>query len=364
MNAKNPSPASASGERLQKVLAAAGVASRRECEQWILDGRIEVDREIVTELGVRVDPDTQEIRVDGTAIKIRRRAYYLLNKPPGVVSTNSDPEGRPRVIDLIKSEDRLFPVGRLDRSSEGLILVTNDGDLANKLAHPRFGIHKTYLATVQGRPTAEQLQQLRDGVYFSDGKAKVVSVEIKKKLRDQTILEIVLDEGRNREIRRMLARVGHKVYQLKRIAIGCIHLDDTPSGAYRPLTRREIEGLGRLVARGRGGQSRPASGRPKRSAKTGRPPGKKKGRSAAKTPRGKQRRSELTSTPNTGLVIGGDVAEPASEKPPQRPAGAKKKAVGKRRAAGKSGGRPAKSDGRPAGQKRDKQKRTPRKKRR
>src|SRR6187402_1791420 len=149
------------GERLQKVLAAAGVGSRRQCEEFITSGRVEIDRQVVTKLGTCVDPVQQEIRVDGEAIKRPKRLYFAVNKPPGVVTTNFDPSGRPRVIDLVPTQERVFAVGRLDRASEGLILVTNDGELANRVTHPRYGVEKTYHVRVEGAPDNEQLLRLR-----------------------------------------------------------------------------------------------------------------------------------------------------------------------------------------------------------
>jgi 23S rRNA pseudouridine2605 synthase len=230
-------------ERLQKVLAAAGVGSRRECEELIVEGRVEVDRQVVSELGTRVDPTSQQIRVDGTMLPRPKREYYLLNKPTGVVCTNRDPSGRARVIDFIRSNERLFPVGRLDRNSEGLILVTNDGELSNKLTHPRYGIEKTYRVRVAGHPTAQLLSKLRRGVRLSDGVARVASIVTKRRYKESTELEIVLNEGRNRELRRILARIGHKVLSLKRIAIGPLRLGDLPVGAHRPLERDEVSRL-------------------------------------------------------------------------------------------------------------------------
>src|SRR5262245_10393461 len=153
-----------SGERLQKVLAAAGVGSRRDCEDLIRQGRVEVDRQVVTELGTRVDPSRQEIRVDGESLRRTKRLYFAVNKPVGVVSTNRDPSGRTRVIDLVPTDERVFPVGRLDRSSEGLILVTNDGEFANRITHPRYGVEKTYLVRVAGAPDQRQLARLKKGV--------------------------------------------------------------------------------------------------------------------------------------------------------------------------------------------------------
>jgi 23S rRNA pseudouridine2605 synthase len=231
-------------ERLQKVLAAAGLGSRRQCEELILTGRVAVDRAVVTELGTKVDPVRQEIRVDGVLLPRPERVYYAVHKPPGVVSTNRDPSGRPRIIDLIPgAPQRLFPVGRLDLHSEGLILVTNDGELANQLTHPRYGVEKTYRALVAGRPSPDVLAELRRGIHLAEGVARVSQVRVTKELKQSTIMEIVLREGQNREIRRILARVGHKVLRLLRIAVGPVRLGNLPQGAYRPLGRQEVEAL-------------------------------------------------------------------------------------------------------------------------
>ncbi len=230
-------------QRLQKVLAAAGVGSRRHCEELIQCGRVEVDRQVVTELGSKADPATQEIRVDGVALAQPKRVYFLVNKPPGVVSTNEDPSGRTRVVDLVGYTGRLFTVGRLDMSSEGLILVTNDGELANRLTHPRYGVEKTYHVEVAGTIDRAELQRLRRGVHLAEGLARAVKVRVKHAYRHSTLLEIVLNEGRNREIRRMLARVGHKVERLKRVAIGPLRLGELPAGHVRALAREEIRRL-------------------------------------------------------------------------------------------------------------------------
>lgn len=237
------------GDRLQKVMAAAGIGSRRDCEQLILQGRVEVDGDVVTELGTRVIVGQQEVRVDGQPLATPKPKYYLVNKPPGVVSTHRDQEGRLRVIDLVPTEGHLFTVGRLDRSSEGLMLVTNDGELANRLAHPRYGIAKTYRVTVAGHPTPDALKQLRQGVWLADGRVRVAGLRVKKRQRKNTILEMVLTEGRNREIRRMAAKIGHKVLELKRVALGPLTLGDVPPGAYRELTRDELRAL-RAVGKG------------------------------------------------------------------------------------------------------------------
>jgi 23S rRNA pseudouridine2605 synthase len=235
------------GERLQKVLAAAGVGSRRDCEELIREGRVEIDRQVVTELGTRVDPVRQEIRVDGEALRRPQRLYYAVNKPEGVVTTNFDPGGRPRVIDLVPTEERVFAVGRLDRASEGLILVTNDGEFANRITHPRYGVEKTYLVRVAGEPTTADLDRLKKGVYLSEGFCRVQSITVKNRHGKSTDMVMVLNEGRNRELRRILARVGHKVLRLKRIAVGPIKLADLPAGAWRKLLPAEVENLLKLA---------------------------------------------------------------------------------------------------------------------
>ena len=241
---KKPSKATASaGERLQKVLARAGVGSRRACEALIQEGRVEVDGKVVTKLGTRVDVASQRIRVDGEEKGSHQQIYYMVNKPPGVVSTNQDPAGRMRVIDLINSDLRLFPVGRLDRTSEGLILVTNDGELANRLTHPRYQVSKTYLARVAGRISFAKIQELGRGTHLAEGFVQPESVRIKRHRRQSSDLEIVLREGRNREIRRLLARAGHKVISLCRTAVGTIKLGTLPSGSYRKLTLAEVRTL-------------------------------------------------------------------------------------------------------------------------
>ncbi|MDO4559236.1 MAG: pseudouridine synthase, partial [Planctomycetia bacterium] len=230
VDAGNPADRSAElPGRLQKVLAAAGLGARRQCEELIASGRVEVDRKVVTELGTRVDPTAQEIRVDGVVLPRLKPEYYALHKPRGVVTTSSDPSGRTRVLDLIPSEGKhLFAVGRLDMSSEGLILVTSDGDWADRITHPRYGVEKTYRVVVEGTPERSTLAQLERGVWLAEGLARVKRVTFRRRMKNQSILEIVLNEGRNREIRRVLAKVGHKVHRLVRIAVGPIRLGDLP----------------------------------------------------------------------------------------------------------------------------------------
>jgi pseudouridine synthase len=242
----------ADGERLQKVLAAAGVASRRDCEELILAGRVEVDRQVITELGTRVDPGRQEIRVDGESLHPSRPVYFAVHKPKGVVCTSRDPAGRPRVTDLLPpGAPRAFCVGRLDLTSEGLILVTNDGALANGLTHPSHGVEKVYQVQVAGQVDLAVLQLLRRGMRLAEGFAHVKNVRIKSHRKRSTILEMVLDEGRNREIRRLLARLGHKVQRLTRVAVGPVRLGELPAGAVRPLLRQEIRALQDAIAAGK-----------------------------------------------------------------------------------------------------------------
>jgi 23S rRNA pseudouridine2605 synthase len=239
------------GERLQKVLASAGVASRRECEELIREGRVEIDHHVVTQLGTRVDPQRQEIRVDGEVLSRPKLVYFAVNKPIGVVSTSRDPAGRPRVIDLLPpNTPRVFCVGRLDITSEGLILVTNDGELANGLTHPRHGVEKIYQVHVAGQVEPEVLAQLHRGMHLAEGFAHAKHVRIKSRRKRSTLLEMVLDEGRNREVRRLLARVGHKVQRLKRIAVGPVRLGDLPPGAVRPLSPKEVQLVKRSVVSG------------------------------------------------------------------------------------------------------------------
>jgi 23S rRNA pseudouridine2605 synthase len=237
-------------ERLNKLLAHAGVGSRRQCDELIRAGRVRVDDLVVHDLGTKVDPEAQRVKVDGHPVRIERLVYWLLNKPHGVVCTNHDPAGRVRAIDLVPHvEQRVYTVGRLDEASEGLLLLTNDGDLAFRLMHPRFGVEKTYLVQVQGSPTPAELKQLLRGVWLSEGKVRARRIKRLKRQGESTWLRIVLAEGKNREIRRMLARLGHKVLTLKRVAIGPVKLDRLPKGKSRRLSLPELKALRLAVQR-------------------------------------------------------------------------------------------------------------------
>ena len=237
-------------------MASAGVGSRRECELIIEEGRVEVDGQIVMKLGVKVDPAKQSILVDAQELVIEQLQYFILNKPAGVLSTSKDPSGRARVIDLINTDKRVYNVGRLDKASEGLILVTNDGELANRLTHPRYGVEKKYHVQVVGVPAPGELRKLEQGVYLAEGVARATRCKFLKKAKNGCWLELVLDEGRNREIRRMLAKIGHKVRVLKRVAIGSLKLGDLPTGAHRRLFSSELRAL-RKTASGEVKKRRP-----------------------------------------------------------------------------------------------------------
>jgi len=231
-------------ERLNKLLAHAGVGSRRHCDDLIAAGRVAVDGVKVRELGVRVDSATQTIFVDDVAVKLERPVYWVVHKPRGYLCTNHDPSRRPLAIDLIPHvEQRVYTVGRLDEHSEGLLLLTNDGDLANRLMHPRYGVEKTYIVEVAGAPNKEDLEQLLTGVHLAEGRVKAKQVKRMKGVGENGRLRIVLNEGKNREIRRMLAKLGHKVLRLRRIGLGPVELGDLGKGKSRRLTREELVGL-------------------------------------------------------------------------------------------------------------------------
>jgi pseudouridine synthase len=246
-------------ERLQKILAHAGVASRRVSEEIIADRRVTIDGKVVTEPGTKADPAVQDVRLDGRRIRPERPEYWLLNKPKGVVCTNLDPAGRPRPIDLMApyTRARLFPVGRLDVDSKGLLIMTNDGEFANLLAHPRYEVPKTYVATVAGRVSGEEIRRLAGGIRLAEGRTRPARVEALKRGHTRSLLEITIREGRNRQIRRILARLRHPVRELIRTRIGRITLRGVGPGRARPLAPDEVEYLKRLAAEPR--PARPAA---------------------------------------------------------------------------------------------------------
>jgi 23S rRNA pseudouridine2605 synthase len=230
------------GVRLQKLLAAAGVGSRRACENLITAGRVEVDGQVVTELGVRIDPDRQTVHVDGVRVQLdESRVYLAFNKPVGVVSTMSDDLGRVSLADYVGNRpERLFHVGRLDADTEGLLLLTNDGDLAHRLQHPAYEVLKTYVAQIPGPVPRELGRRLREGVELEDGPVKVDSFKVVDSQPGRALVEVVLHEGRKHVVRRMLDEVGHPVLTLVRTQVGPIRLGDLKSGRTRKLSSDEV----------------------------------------------------------------------------------------------------------------------------
>jgi 23S rRNA pseudouridine2605 synthase len=233
--------------RLNKVLSTAGLGSRRAVEDLVRAGRVSVGGRVVTDLGQRVDPERDQVAVDGSRVVVdQRRRYWLLNKPAGVISTAADPSGRPTVVSLVPDQPRVFPVGRLDRDTEGLLLLTNDGPLAYRLTHARYGVEKRYLAEVERLP-ADAPARLRRGVQLEDGLAKPIRVRVVAGSGRRRMIEVVLVEGRNREVRRLLEAVGAPVRRLVRTAVGPVRLTGLAPGEYRALRPDEIRGLYRAT---------------------------------------------------------------------------------------------------------------------
>jgi 23S rRNA pseudouridine2605 synthase len=231
--------------RLHKLLARAGVASRRKCEELMLAGEVTVDGEVVTRLGTKIDPTTAVIRVSGQRLPpVSPHVYLVLNKPVGVVSTMSDPQGRPTLSDLVGDRpERLFHVGRLDTDTAGLLLLTNDGEFAQRMAHPSYEVDKTYVAEVDGRLVPETLERLTAGVTLEDGPVTVSSVRLVGVHGERSIVELVIHEGRNRIVRRLLDHVGHRVRKLTRTAIGPVEVTGLRAGELRELTGDELGSL-------------------------------------------------------------------------------------------------------------------------
>ncbi len=246
--------------RLQKILSAAGVASRRSAETMIVEGRVSVNGTTVTELGTRADPDRDDIRVDNRRISRPRRHYIALHKPRGYVTTRSDPEHRPTVIDLLGMQEYIYPIGRLDYDSEGLLLLTNDGEFAERLMHPRYGVEREYEARVRGVPAPDTLMRLAHGVRIEGGRtapAQLRLVETGRGARgDQALVAIVLHEGRTRQVRKMLEAVGHPVVRLRRVRVGPIRLGALKPGEFRELSRAEVRQLEEIAARHAGRERR------------------------------------------------------------------------------------------------------------
>jgi 23S rRNA pseudouridine2605 synthase len=230
--------------RLQKYIASAGITSRRKAEQWIADGRVIVNGEIVTEMGIQVTPGEDHVVVDGRVVTLQEEhVYYLLYKPIHVIASVSDPHGRRVVTDYLPKEPRVYPVGRLDFMTSGLILLTNDGDFTNYMIHPRHEVNKTYQVLVKGRPSPAALDRLRDGIELEGRKTKVALVENIVPKGNDLQFQMTIQEGRNRQVRRMCDVIEHPVIELKRIQMGSLQLGDLKPGEYRILTKNEIDAL-------------------------------------------------------------------------------------------------------------------------
>ena len=237
-----------SEQRLQKVLAAAGVDSRRKCEELILDGAVRVNRKVVDKLPAFVDPERDVITVNGKKIRAAQKVYFLLNKPKGVICTNSDPQGRRKAIDIVRTGERIFCVGRLDADTTGLIILTNDSELSNRLTHPRYGMGKTYVVRVKAEIAADQIEKLKRGVWLAEGKTGRASVKILQRRHNESLIEITIRQGLNRQVRRMLAKVGLPVKSLKRARIGKLTTRGLGVGKFRTLTKAEVTYLKRITS--------------------------------------------------------------------------------------------------------------------
>ncbi|MEZ6194972.1 MAG: pseudouridine synthase [Planctomycetota bacterium] len=333
-----------SRQRLHKILAAAGVASRRRCEELIAEGLVTVDGEPVTSQGLLVDPEVQDIRFDGARIRLEPPAYYLVNKPVGYVCTNRDEFGKRTVVSLVRDKlsRRLYTVGRLDEESEGLIIVTNDGEFANRIAHPRYGVEKTYALKVHGYLGAEELDRVRKGVWLSEGRSPSLFVKVERRGKQFTHVIVRIAEGRNRVLRRVFAKVGHAVARLKRVRIGSIGMKGLGRGGVRQLRAEEIqELLADCDARERESAARP---KPARIPRAVRPAGDRrsapaKGGGAAGEPRGGRPAGEGRGGQGGR---GGRRSQDETREPARGKGGGKAPA---RRGPGKSGGREAPREG-------------------
>lgn len=236
-------------QRLQKVLAAAGIDSRRKCEELILTGAVRVNRKLVDTLPAFVDPEKDIITVNGRKIHAARKLYFLLNKPKGVICTNRDPHGRKKAIDILACEERIFCAGRLDVDTSGLIILTNDCELTNKLTHPKYKLPKTYIAAVKGRISGQVIEKLKKGIWLADGKTAPASIRILKRNHKESLLEITIRQGFNRQIRRMLSKVHLPVKSLKRTCIGKITSRGLGIGKFRTLTKTELAYLKKVTSR-------------------------------------------------------------------------------------------------------------------
>ena len=296
----SPDPADFAGDlvRLNKYLADRGIASRRKCDEMIAKGKVSVDGEPVSVLGTKIDPERQSVEVDGVVLKpgTLRKRYYLLNKPRGVICTNEKREARPRAVDLIGDRDkgRIYTVGRLDEDSQGLILLTNDGEFTHLVSHPKSGVPKTYVVKIRGRIESEAVARLRSGVHLAEGRTAPAAVRIEQRTFTSSTLRVTLREGKNREVRRIFASLGFKVTHLRRTHIGPLSDRRLKEGTWRPLTRAEVAELiavasdrklaDEVMSRAASPARPRRGGRPKRSLQPA--PGKH----GARPPRAKKKR--------------------------------------------------------------------------
>ena len=234
--------------RLQKYLADCGIASRRKAEELILQGKVKVNGKPVKELGIKVNTDRDKVEFDGQLVKIvKKKVYILLNKPEGYISASADQFDNPSVLHLIDIKERVFPVGRLDKDTTGALILTNDGDFSYRLAHPKHEVNKVYIAEIVGRPTDEEMRTFMKGVYIDGKKTYPAKIRILKETKKNSIVEIIIHEGRNRQVKKMCEEIGHKVIKLQRYAIGSINIEGLKEGKWRYLTDKEIEKLTRTT---------------------------------------------------------------------------------------------------------------------
>ncbi len=234
-------------QRLQKFLARAGVASRRRCEEMILDGVVRVNRKVVDTLPAFVEADSDVVTVDGRRVRAAENVYFLLNKPKGVICTSSDPQGRKKAVDFIDCAERIFCVGRLDAETTGAIILTNDSELANRLTHPKYEVAKTYEVRVKGRVDGAAMEKLKRGVWLSEGKTGRAAVKVLRRSSTESTLQVTISQGLNRQVRRMMARVGYKVKSLKRTGIGNIGIKGMARGRYKRLGKGQVAYLKRIT---------------------------------------------------------------------------------------------------------------------
>jgi 23S rRNA pseudouridine2605 synthase len=258
-------------ERLQKLLARAGYGSRRNCEQLITNGAVVVDGKVVTELGSKADIAEQDVRVEGKRLHVETPVYYLLNKPKGVLCTSRDPQGRKTVLDVVPERRRIFPVGRLDAESRGAVILTNDGSFTNLLTHPRYGVEKTYLVRVRGSVDDAAVERLKQGIWLAEGRTLPARVWVIKRKTSETEMGLGISEGKNRQVRRMLAKLGYKVMALTRTRIGPLTLRGLGDGQFRELTKDEVLSLKKIARKNAQAPQTSPRGRRTRARGQGKP---------------------------------------------------------------------------------------------